>query len=251
MKKIITDTNIWYSSTQEQIDEVCKTNRLVVPITVLSELYTSPNIYKSESTLNNLKIATKKILYNARFVDFIYYDPFEYLIKDILPELKPRLSVAYYLNEFEALKHLNYYELKEKHPERFNISSLTNHINTRSIFYKEKIDKDKKAFKKLNTRNFTIQFILKLANDNLQQINDTFPKIITLNEEYNLLIETLNELLREVSRSTQKLKDNDWIDIFNLTYVGKNDLYWTLEKSKIRLITNIGLDKYLFNYGSS
>ena len=208
MKKIITDTNIWYSSTQEQIDEVCKTYRLVVPITVLSEQYTSTNIYKSESTLNNLKIATKKILYNARFVDFIYYDPFEYLIKDILPELKPRLSVAYYLNEFEALKHLNYYELKEKHPERFNISSLTNHINTRSIFYKEKIDKDKKAFKKLNTRNFTIQFILKLANDNLQQINDTFPKIITLNEEYNLLIETLNELLREVSRSTQKLKDN-------------------------------------------
>lgn len=251
MKRIITDTNIWYSITQEEINEVCKTYRLVVPITVLSELYTSPNIHKSETTLINLKNATKKILYNARFVDFIKHDPFEYLLKDILTDLNPRLSVAWYLNEFEALKHLNYENLKEKHPERFDISRLTDYINSQSILYKERVDKDKQAFKKLNTRNFTIQFILKLANDNLHQLNISFPKIHELNEDYELLIDALNELLREISRSPQKLKDNDWIDIFNLTYVGQNDLYWTLEKSKKRIIEKIGLSKYLFNYFGS
>jgi hypothetical protein len=251
MKQIITDTNIWYSITQNQIDEISKSYRLTIPITVLSELYTSPNIFRSEDTLMNLKSAVNIILYNARFVDFIKHDPFEYILKDNLPELDPRLSVAWYLNEFEALKNLTIKDLAENHPERFDISGLTNYINQQSIVYKERVDKNKQAFKKLDTTDFTINFILKLANDNLKTINPSFPEIKTLGEDYELLITALNELLREISRSNQKLKDNDWIDMFNLTYVGKDDLYWTYENSKKRLIKTVGLESYLFNYGSS
>jgi hypothetical protein len=251
MKKIITDTNIWYSITQEQIDELSKTYRITVPITVLSELYTSPNMYRSLDTLNKLKSAVQILLYNARFVDFIRYDPFEYLLKDLQPELTPRLSVAWYLNEFEMLKYLTFEKLSEQHPERFDISGLTKFINEQSVSYKERVDENKQRFKNLDTTGFTVKFILKLANDNLHQLNSKFPIIRELSDEYELLIKSLNELLREISRSTQKLQDNDWIDMFNLTYVGKEDLYWTFEKSKKRLIDRVGLSHYLFNYGSS
>lgn len=247
MKRVITDTNIWYSITQNEIDEISKNYLLTIPITVLSEIYTSPNLYKSEETFLKLKNAVKIILFNARFIDFIRYDPFEFLLKDIVKELKPRLSVAYYLNEFEALKNLEFKQLVNNHPERYDISDLTNFINEQSIFYKEKIDKNKQAFKKLDTRDFTKNYILKLANDNLQNLNISYPNITELGENYILLVNSLNELLREISRSNQKLKDNDWIDIFNLTYVGKNDLYWTLEKSKKRLIERVNLSSYLFN----
>lgn len=251
MKRIVTDTNIWYAITQNQIDEISKSYRLTIPITVLSELYTSPNMFRSEDTLKNLKKALDIILYNARFVDFIKHDPFEYILKDIFSDLNPRLSVAWYLNEFEALKNLTLKDLAEKHPERFDISKLTNDINQKSVAYKERIDANKQAFKKLDTTGFTISFILKLANDNLKTINPLFPEIKTLGEDYELLIIALNELLREISRSNQKLKDNDWIDMFNLTYVGKDDLYWTHENSKKRLIKTIGLESYLYKYGSS
>ncbi len=250
MKRIITDTNVWYSITQEQIDEISKSYRITVPITVLSELYTSPNMFKSEQTLDVLKQTVKTILYNARFVEFIKYDPFEYMLKDILPELTPRLSVAYYLNEFEILKNLTINDLREMHPERFDISGLTNYINEQSVSYKERVDNNKQFFKKLDTTDFTVKFILKLVNDNMQNLNSSYPEIKTLGDNYRLLIASLNDLLREISRSTQKLKDNDWIDIFNLTYVGKDDLYWTFEKSKKRLIATVGLEHHLFNNGN-
>lgn len=192
MKKIITDTNIWYSITQDQVDEISKTYRFVLPITVLSELYTSPNMHKSSESLLTLKKAVRMVLYNARFVDFIRFDPFEFLLNDVKTDLKPRLSVAWYLNEFESLMKLDYDKLKSTHPERFDISGLSNYVNEQSIEYKKRVDENKIRFKKLDTRKFTENYILKLANDDLQSLNSSFPIIPNLNyEKYELLINTL------------------------------------------------------------
>lgn len=247
MKKIITDTNIWYSITQEQVDEISKTFKLTLPITVLSELYTSPNMHKSSESLLVLKKAVRMVLYNARFVDLIHFDPFEFILSDVKTDLKPTLSVAWYLNEFEFLIKLDYDKLKSTHPKRFDISGLSNYVNKQSIEYKKRVDADKISFKKLDTRKFTENYILKLANDNLQSLNSSFPIIPNLDyEKYELLINTFDDLLREISKSGKKIRNNDWIDMFNLAYVNNGDLYWTNEKSIIKSIQNVGLNHYLF-----
>lgn len=247
MKKIITDTNIWYSVTQEQVDKISKTYRFVLPITVLSELYTSPNTHKSPESLLTLKKAIRMVLYNARFVDFIYFDPFEFLLKDVKADLTPRLSVAWYLNEFEYLIKFDFDKLKTAHPVRFDISGLSNYLNKQSIIYKKRVDADKIGFKKLDTRKFTENYILKLANDNLQSFNSSFPIVPNLDYvKYELLINTFDDLLREISKSGKKIRNNDWIDIFNLAYVNNDDLYWTNEKSIVKSIQDVGLNHYLF-----
>lgn len=247
MKRVITDTNIWYQISQRDINNISKDYKLVIPIIVLNELYTSPNVYKSSETLASLKKAVKIILHNVDKFEFIKHDPFEYILKEIKPDLYPRLSVTYYLNEFENLLRLDFDILKKIHPERSDISGLTNNINFQSINYKKIVDRDKQKFKKLDTRNFTESLILRYANDNLESLNSLYPKIVELDKnKYSLLINTFDGLLREVSKSGKKIRDNDWIDIFNLTYTSNNDLYWSKEKNIINLIKNAGLEHLLF-----
>lgn len=246
-KRIITDTNIWYSITKKEILEIIQNYEIVIPIIVLSELYTSPNIYISQVTHNELKKAVNTILENINSIHFIEFDPFEFLLKNISPNISPRLSSQWYLDEFKYLLQLDYNLVKEKHPKRAGISDLTQFVNEKSIGYKKIVDKDKNRFKNLDTRKYTESYILKLANDNLETINNTFPKIQALDFSKNeLLINTFDDLLREVSKSGKKIKDNDWIDIFNLTYVSQDDLYWTKEKSKIKHIENVKLEHYLY-----
>ena len=61
---------------------------------------------------------------------------------------------------------------------------------------------------------------------------------------FELLIVIFDSLLREVSKSGKKIENNDWVDVFLLTYVQENDLYWTNEKSKIRLIKDSKLENF-------
>nr|WP_315239640.1 hypothetical protein [uncultured Flavobacterium sp.] len=246
MVRVITDTNVWYGISDKDILEISSQYKLCVPIIVVNELYTSRNLWKSEITFNLLKKAIKSVLDNIERIEFIHFDPFEFILKETVLDLKPRLSLIEYILDLKALVNLSYNQVKDIRPDRGDISGLTNYINDKSLEYKKLIDSDKLKFKKLNTRGYTENLILNWANDNLEMMGFDH-KIPRLNKDKNeLLIDTFDDVLREVSKSGKKIKDNDWIDIFNLTYVGKGDLYWTMEKSKLRHIQNSGNVNYIF-----
>jgi len=247
MTRVITDTNIWYGISDKDIQEISEKYKLCVPIIVINELYTSRNLWKSEYTFNLLKKAVKAILENLQYIEFIHFDPFEYMLKQTALDLKPRLSLIDYISDLQALLQLEYNQVKEIRPHRGDISDLTNFINEKSIEYKKLVDSNKQKFKKLDTKKYTENLILSWANDNLKMIGISSTELFNLSHEKNeLLVDTFDDILREVSKSDKKIKDNDWIDIFNLTYVAKGDLYWTMEKSKLRHIENSGNKHYLF-----
>jgi hypothetical protein len=250
MKNIITDTNIWYNIEPNEFQNIKENNyNLIVPIIVLNELYTSPNIHLSQKTFDKVKIAIENILRFENELEFIKYNPFEFLIKKIMPQYETSNNVEFYINEFRAFIQLKFTDIKNNHPKRTDISGLTDFINNQSITYKTLINKNnetKGKFKKFCTKDLTEQLILKYANDNLETVNNKLPKIDKLNTDNELLINVFDNLLREVSKTGKKIEDNDWVDIFNLAYVGKNDLYWTKEKSKQKLVIKSELQKYLY-----
>lgn len=244
---IITDTNVWYNITRKDVLEISNDYKLQLPIIIINELYTSPNLWKSESSFNSLKTAIRNILENIENINFIEFDPFEFLLKQVKSDLIPRLSLSGYIQDLRALVQLSYEQVKDIRPDRGDISNLTNYINDQSKEYKKLIKSDEQKFRRLNTKHYTEKLILGWANDNLELIGIKEPKITTLDKEKNeLLVDTFDELLRLISRSEAKIKDNDWVDIFNLTYVAKGDLYWTKEKSKLNHIENSGNKHYIF-----
>ena len=249
-KRIITDTNIWYRISNEEIRNISKDYQLVVPIILLNEIYTSPNITISENTFKDQKKAVNAIIENLIYIEFIEYYPFHFLLKNSHYELKQQQYSKFYIEEFRAISKLKYENVQNISTKRVDISVLTKNINETSYVYKQLINKNletKTKFKKFNTLEFTESLILKYANDILEVENTNFPKIIKLSSENEIFLKTFDKLLREVSaNTTKKVEDNDWVDIFNLIYVGNNDLYWTKEKSKKKLVIESGLENYLF-----
>lgn len=249
MKRIITDTNIWYNITSQEIEKISENYNLVISTLILNELYTSPNISKNPSTFQAVKKAINNILENLEKITFIELGPFEFLLKKILPEYQKESLIEYYLKEFRALMRLDFEIVKNKHNTRYNISELTDFINKQSIIYKKEINKNQSTkvnFKKSSTLPLTESLILKFANDNLQQLNSKFPIIEKLSSNQELFLKTFDGLLRQVSKTGKKIEDNDWVDIFNLVYVENEDLYWTKEKPKECLIVSVSLDNYLY-----
>ena len=249
-KRIITDTNIWYGISTQEIINISKDYQLVIPIILLNEIYTSPNISSNEREFENLKKAVNTILQNLKHIEIIEFYPFQYLLKNLYPDIKKAQNSKFYIDEFKALVKLNYDDVKDKGAQRGDISGLTDYINKTSMGYKKIINKNlesKTKFKKLDTLKLTESLILKYANDILGTENENFPKINELTIENELLLKTFDELLRDVSTiTTKKIEDNDWVDIFNLIYIGNDDLYWTHEVSKKNLIIKSGLENYLY-----
>lgn len=251
MKKIIIDTNIWYNISNEEINNLTENYNLVIPIIVLNEIYTSPNLFLSKEKFESARKAIISIINNIDKIKFIELNPFEFMLNEIYTDIKPYSSVDFYLKEFQAISKLNFEDVKDNYVKRFDISRLTNFINETSFDYKKIINlnlSSKEKFKKFDTINNTKSLIIKYANDDLETINKLYPKISGLNTiKFELLIKTFDSLLREVSKSNMKIKNNDWVDIFILTYVNENDLFWTREKPKLKLIKDIKLEKYLFD----
>jgi hypothetical protein len=47
--------------------------------------------------------------------------------------------------------------------------------------------------------------------------------------------------------TTMKIKDNDWIDIFNILYVSPKDKYFTKDNTWLRIIKSAEMEKYLIS----
>jgi len=68
-----------------------------------------------------------------------------------------------------------------------------------------------------------------------------------LKKAINILLASIfDNLLRTASKVGNKFENNDWVDILILSYVGKNDLYWTNERSKLKAFKNLNYESQLF-----
>jgi len=66
-------------------------------------------------------------------------------------------------------------------------------------------------------------------------------------EEIELFLHTMHHLHLDLEVSSRQWQPNDINDLYNLAYVGKEDLYWTLEKRWLHLIRGAGMGHYLFS----
>ncbi|MWB92815.1 hypothetical protein GON26_00400 [Flavobacterium sp. GA093] len=248
MRNIITDTNIWYSITNEEIADLFeKGYRLVISSIILNEIYTSRNLYLNLKSFEAVKVAMSNILKNQNYIKFIDLNPLEFILSNIDPQIEPSTNSKFFLDRFKEILNANFGTLTDKDIHRGDISGLTTFINETSVKYKEEIKTNSINFKSCETIKSTESLIKIYVNDNLQQLNKGLPILVDLDYDKNgFFIIAFDELLRELSRSEQKLVDNDWVDIFNMAYVGKNDLYWTKEKSKQRLANNSKTEHFLY-----
>lgn len=66
-------------------------------------------------------------------------------------------------------------------------------------------------------------------------------------EEVELFLHTMHNLHLEFEVSNRQWQPNDINDLYNLAYVGKEDLYWTLERRWLHNIKAAGMGHYLFS----
>lgn len=247
-KRVITDTNIWYGIGQKTIIFPEDSNiNLCVPLIVLSEIYSSPNAQKSQENFDFFISAIESLLKYKSKIEIIDIFPFEYVLKFDNPNIKYYGNAGFYFKEFEAIVQLKYEDVKNVTPIRTSISTLTDFINETSKSYKKIISVNSDKFKKTDTLPLTESLLLKYINDCRIDENKMFHELKIIDKtEFQLLLNTFDSFLREVSKTNKKMTDNDWIDFFNLVYVGKNDLFWTKEKRLKERIKEVELGKYLY-----
>ena len=64
--------------------------------------------------------------------------------------------------------------------------------------------------------------------------------------EAELFLYVMHDLHLDFEVSGRRWQPNDINDLYNLAYVGKDDLYWTLEKRWIKIINDARMGHYLF-----
>ena len=250
MKKIITDTNVWYEIGKDR--NLFPVNDLIeLPLPVLYELYTSRNIIKSEEKFSEIQSAVNAILHFKNDIHFNHLNPIDNLINIHYPNYKPSNSVKKYLDEFEALSKLTYDECKnvKNSDERKVVSTTTDYYNKISKNYKLEIKNiGKNNFQKWDSLPKTKQLLIVIMNSNIEINHLELPQIKKYNfENIEFFIKVFDRHLRDIAISQEKLKDNDWNDLFLMSYVSPESIFWTFEDKWIRKINDLGLDSSLVN----
>ncbi|MBO0356233.1 hypothetical protein J0656_19605 [Muricauda ruestringensis] len=249
MKKIVTDTNVWYKIGQDYSHFPDEPN-VELPIPVLFELFTSQNLTKNQSTFADLKLAIAAILDFKAEIIFNHFNPIQALIKNHYPEYDAKSGVENYLKEFSALRKLSFEDCSTVDLSNFRnvISPTTDYYNKVSVAYKSEIRKiGKSNFHNWDTMPKTKEIVIDLMNSEIEASQLGFPKIQDFDfSRVELFINIFNKQLRDIAITGERMKDNDWNDIFLLVYVNPGSEYWTYEKKWIRKISELGFEKYLY-----
>lgn len=262
---IICDTNVWYDLGSGKIPKSgIEGTQLVCTHINLRELVNSYNLVTNFEAVKN---AVKAIRSYASH----YYleNPFECGIKKLVPsfiineEYGERIlneamelvnvSINIPADRIDELK--NYYEDSNK-----SYKDSVGDMNEIARKIKEDIKEKgtKKERRKEDTTQRARMFFARLASDYSDQHYPETKSVIVQEdvenwEKLELFIEVLADYFKEIELSpTQKIQPNDWADVLNMVYVGKDDLYWTGESKWNRFIEkNENATKYLFKLETS
>jgi len=240
----ICDTNIWYELHEK---ENPYKDLILTPLSI-KEIANSPKLINK---LDTLRIATDNIFKSGN--DVIIKTPLEYLLSIDGQEYdgkQPQKSLDY---EFEVLCRLkngitfpeNQLPSLQKHIDkvRRTISESSASLQEMLIAVRKNI-KDNKKQQKIDTIEITKNVIRKFIET---ATNGKF----TLTEEFDwsrieLFLFSLNAYFKILEvNTTMKVKDNDWIDLFNLMYVTPADKYLTEDKGALKCVKCAKLGRYL------
>lgn len=268
-KRVICDTMIWY--------EIGKGNIDVTKLEGVELIATGINIQEISSTENLLseldlvKSALKGM--ENHHSQIIEYEPWDYLLTFHVDKDYEPISREKYLKDLKAFELLidgivdadfdDEQKLKELNVliKTFNdpIKDLTANMNEGLIKVRER------GSEKYGSRKAFVKHLQ--ANENsFLEIMDMFKEIFAARlgipkteldnsinwDNFELLFRTWDFYYKEKTIvSNAKFHENDFFDLTNMAYVGKDDLYWTMEKNPWLRILNANevTKKYVFEYG--
>ena len=258
MKDIICDTNIWYDIGKGSIP-INKIYGLPLVCTHLSlnELLNSPNLYIDQDAVRNAVRAIKEFgsMINLQ-------NPYIHGITRFLPDYSYCTD-----NSSEIWKQLESLLNNEILFSDEQVEILNNIFSERSKEFKEEIAElnknalpNKNYIKDNHIRNdirhtdYSFHFRKTLVDYLISYHKQNSNTAIQISldsdnwDDLELIIEVWSHFTKCLDINyDQKLHTNDWGDILNMIYVGRNDLYWTSEKKWNNLIkANPRTQKYLF-----
>lgn len=248
---------IWYSLNDELVEKYALSGKLVCTHSTLIELSSSYKIIRSPTEV-------KKAIRAIEDFGIIrtYENPFSFGLANFLPFYKPDSGASQRmwdnLKAFSKSKCLFPQERVEDMKSRLdgynkNFLKSIGLINEKVISIKlnnkgKKHELDSIDYIK-SSRRYLSQFLIQYYQEHINLQEPTGISLVSSNwENFDLIINVFALFFRDLNIVTnQKIRDNDWLDILNMIYVGPNDLYWTEERKWKRYMnSNKKISKYLY-----
>ena len=246
--EIICDTNIWYGIGNDLIDKplIGEDDKFIATFNSLDELSFTENLINNyDSTQKAIRamfeFSSKHALFEPPFVylkvmsDNSYHYDIGANHKGII-DITQKIARGYTIDKIDFFEEI----------VRNRKESLKNAADFFNDYVQEHIKpniKNKKAHRKENSIPLNRELINQFVS--IQTGSDG------LNENYNwgeieLFEKVLKQFFNDIETGAKKIKLNDWFDLFLLAYVSPRRKVWTREKYWIRLIKEVGMEKYLF-----
>ena len=245
---LICDTNIWYDL-EEKPESVKNMGELTLTPLVIKEIANSPKLINKIDTVRK---ACENIFKFGN--EIIIKTPLEYLLNLDNQEFEEKTQSEILSNEFEMMCRLKNGakisigkedELKEK------VVDIRSQISTGTANVQKMLDNvrlNKTNIKKTsveNTLELTKEVIKKVfietPTDGKYKLSDNFDW-----SKVELFLYTFDAYINRLeTNSNMKIKNNDWIDLFNLLYVTPNDKYLTDDRGIKESIRVAKMEKYL------
>ncbi len=248
MENIICDTMIWYYLGNKIFEFPKRKVNLIGTSVSIRELGTTPNLNKKKIHL--VQNAAKAFLLFPKHV--IKTNPLDYIIKHFFNDFNIHHDVEENLikgferlaiMDLQSISNSTFEEIKRQIDEiRIPQRNYINKINSEIIPKRNEHVKNNTTAKQL--RKTDISFLVK---DYFCDLIYEFSKT-TFNKKYKIdpLDERWNHFKtftlawevyhKEIDIGSEKLKENDWVDLFNLVYVNSNFKYWTIDQKILRIL---------------
>lgn len=247
---VICDTMLWYhiSKTRVKDDFKLKHNLIGTYINAI-ELNATENLIKYHEDANQAIISLNKFAYYI-----IEHDPFDYII---IENINPEYSNVIDYGLFESLSTLIKYDLSDFLNDHVKVKELREFIDTVNEPYIRLSDgintalpelrktySNKQSFKASSTvwevYDMVLKIIIERINIKIEHSLENCELFIVMQDKYFRMLITDEKF---------KAEPNDFNDLMNMVYVGKNDKFYTQEKKWIEFAKQAKMyDKYFVSH---
>jgi len=243
---IITDTNIWYKIAEKQISlELAKRLPLAVTALTIIELTSSPKL-NNEIGKKEVWRACQAIINANPF--YLRNLPYEFAANEYLgKKLKKKISIGWFhnicRNKFNDINIKERIDSRNKRVTAFRtllMGQIRNVHLDKTI--KNQIKQPEKAVD-ISLNDFLIE-IGKATGINSRKVKHK--RVVDQGAGLDLYLKARARYNQMLSLEGQQPASNDQFDITNLLYVKMEDLYWTLDKKWLKIITETQMEHKLY-----
>ncbi len=242
MTDIICDTNIWYNIGRKSINVEPFENRLCFHYLTVGELLSTEKLLYSPE---DHREAVSSLFSYGKYSDSHMFPVFDHIHH--LYNESYSYSESVIGNMLTNLKLLSWVGLPDEIRSEYStkgdkVRELQEMESSKINNYSKEIKSVMCQFKKHDYTHEIREIIIKnvnlSANDNVMDMHFDWTKL-------ELLEATMKESSKKLN-SGLIFKNNDWNDLLQLAYVQPGNQYWTKEKRWKRIITDSGMEHYLY-----